>query len=299
MEFIVHRVDRAIGSRLVPGQLTSSTLTGTIDYTVYLPDGYANEVSRAYPTLYLLHGRGDTQAAWQQIAADLDELIAAGTVPPLIAVMPDAPWSNRGGYYVDSRYTGSDPVTTPGVAVETALTTDLISHIDDSYRTVAERTGRAVGGYSMGGAGALRYVTAHQDLFASAIVLSPAVYVPTTPVGGSSTQDFGAYGVGDSLFDLDRYDELNYPATFAGLDPAQPIHLFIAVGGDEYAHPHPADAIHDLDHEARTLYTRAKRVAGVTAELRVYDGGHDWRVWRAAFREGIQNLAGHLRTTGT
>ena len=29
--------------------------------------GYAAYAERRYPTLYLLHGRGDTKAAWQQV----------------------------------------------------------------------------------------------------------------------------------------------------------------------------------------------------------------------------------------
>ena len=71
----------------------------------------------------------------------LDELIASGEIQPTIAIMPDAPWSSRASYYVDSAYTGADP----GRKVETAFTQDLIAHVDATYRTVADRTGRGVG----------------------------------------------------------------------------------------------------------------------------------------------------------
>ncbi|MCS5732807.1 alpha/beta hydrolase [Herbiconiux daphne] len=256
----------APASQLVPGQVESAAIGGPIDYTVYLPAGFDAEAATRYPSVYLLHGRGDSQTAWQQVAGDLDELIADGSIPPMIVVMPDAPWSDRGNYYVDSLYTGTAPGTSPGAAVETAFTTDLIDHIDQSYPTIDDRAARVIGGYSMGGAGALRYATAHQDLFSSALVLSPAVYVPTTPVD-SSTREFGAYGVGDSLYDESRYQQLSYPAGFAAFDPAQPVHLFIAVGDDEYVNPNPEDAVHDLDYEAATLYNQAKRVPGITAEL--------------------------------
>ena len=104
----------------------------------------------------------------------LDALIASGEIQPTIAIMPDAPWSSRASYYVDSGYTGADP----GRKVETAFTKDLIAHVDATYRTVANRTGRGIAGYSMGGYGALRYSLAHPDLFGASIVLSPAVYVP-------------------------------------------------------------------------------------------------------------------------
>ncbi|MET4582316.1 enterochelin esterase-like enzyme [Conyzicola nivalis] len=283
---------QAAPSQLVPGSVQSAAIGGAIDYTVYLPNGYDASGATRYPTLYLLHGRGDSQAAWQQEAGALDELIAAGEIPPMIVVMPDAPWSDRGNYYVDSLYTGA-PAT---AAVETGFTVDLVDHIDASFPTVDDRAARAVGGYSMGGAGALRFATVHQDTFSAGIVLSPAVYFPSTPVD-SSTREFGAYGVGAALYDESRYQQLSYPTAFADFDPALPVHLFIAVGDDEWANPLPQDAIHDLDYEAATLYNKAKRVPGISAEMRVYNGGHDWGVWDAGFREGLRDLAGYLQTT--
>lgn len=270
-----------------------STAAGAVDYNVYLPPGYETSGER-YPVIYLLHGRGDTSAAWPRIVPDLDELINAGQIQPVIAVMPDAPWNDRGSYYTDSLYTGA-AASGPGVAVETALSVDLVEHIDQTYRTVDDRAGRAVGGYSMGAAGALRFATAHQADFSAGLILSPAVYTPQPPAD-SSTREFGAYGVGEALFDADRYAELNYPATFADLDAALPVHLFIAVGDDEWPNPDPAEAHNDIDLESALLYNAARRVPGVTAELRVLDGGHDWDVWQPAFREGIVDLASRLRT---
>ena len=69
----------------------------------------------------------------------LDELIASGEIPPTIAVMPDAPWSSRASYYVDSAYRGADR----GRPVETAFTQDLLEHVDSTYRTVADRRAAA------------------------------------------------------------------------------------------------------------------------------------------------------------
>lgn len=287
------RPDRAVAAEPAQGTVVTGTAPAgaagvAVDYAAYLPAGY-DAGDDEYATLYLLHGRGDTMAAWQQVTADLDELIADGTVPPLVVVMPDAPWSERGNWYVDSRHAD-------GTAVETALTQDLVAHVDATYRTVDSRDARAVGGYSMGGYGALRYALAHQDLFAAGLVLSPAVYVPLPPAD-SSTREFGAFGVGEALFDDAVYTSLNYPALLEAADPALPTHLFVAVGDDEWANPAPEDAQHDIDFESARLYNAARRVEGVTAELRIMDGGHDWDVWRAGFREGLADLAGYLRTT--
>ncbi|MCM3659725.1 alpha/beta hydrolase-fold protein [Georgenia satyanarayanai] len=277
---------------LVPAEATG-TAAGTVDYTVYLPPGYDDSTDR-YPTVYLLHGRGDTQAAWQRVATDLDELITSGELQPVVAVMPDAPWNDRGSWYTDSLYTG-DAASGPGLPVETALAEDLVEHVDATYRTVAHREARAVGGYSMGGAGALRVALAHQEDFSAGIVLSPAAYVPQPPAD-SSVRDYGAYGVGDALFDADRYTELSYPTALESLDPALPVHLFVAVGDDEWPNPDPAEAQHDIDLESAQLYNTARRVPGVTAELRVLDGGHDWDVWQPAFREAIVDVGQRLRT---
>jgi enterochelin esterase-like enzyme len=285
--------DRAgtVGTATAP----SPALGEPIDYTVYLPHGYAAPGNRntRYPVLYLLHGRGDSMEAWTRVTADLDRLIADGTVPPLIAILPDAPWSDRGNYYVDSAYTGAD---LPGRPVETAFTRDLLSHVDTTYRTAAHRGARLVGGYSMGGAGALRYALAHQDLFANALVLSPAVYRPQPPAD-SSAREFGAYGDGDARFSEEVYARLNYPALLPGLDADLPVRMYIAVGDDEWPNPDPADAVHDLDYEAATLYNTVRRSPAVSAEFRVVDGGHDWGVWRPAFVDGLTHLSATLSAT--
>ncbi|MFI6266930.1 alpha/beta hydrolase [Micromonospora sp. NPDC051006] len=288
----------ASAERLRAGTLTSASapspaLDGTIDYTVYLPYGYAKATATRYPVLYLLHGRGDTMQAWTRVKADLDRMIADGEVPPVIAVLPDAPWSSRGNWYVDSAYTGADD---PGRPVETALTRDLVAHVDATYRTAAHRGARLVGGYSMGGAGALRYALAHSDLFANALVLSPAVYRPLPPAD-SSAREYGAFGSGAQRFSDEVYQRLNYPALLPGLDPESPVRMYVAVGDDEWANPDPADAAHDLDYEAATLYNTVRRADGVAAELRVLDGGHDWDVWRPAFVDGLRHLAGTLSVT--
>ncbi|MCA2220894.1 alpha/beta hydrolase-fold protein [Nonomuraea aurantiaca] len=270
----------------------SAALGENIAYNLYLPYGYAKGADR-YPVLYLLHGRGDTMQAWTRVKDTLDAMIRTRRIPPLIAVMPDAPWSERGSWYVDSRYTGSD---LPGRPVETALTRDLVAHVDATYRTAPIRQARMVGGYSMGGSGALRFALAHQDLFGSAIVLSPAVYTPLPP-GDSSTRDYGAYGQGGEKFADAVYRELNYPALLPKLDQDLPVRLFVAVGDDEYANPDPADAQHDLDFESAALYNAARRSPAVSAQLRVLDGGHDWTVWAPAFEQAMAELGPGLSVT--
>ncbi|NUT38244.1 MAG: esterase [Hamadaea sp.] len=272
---------------LVTATAPSAALGEPISYTAYLPHGYADGAAR-YPVLYLLHGRGDAMTAWTQVKSTLDQLIQDKVIPPVIAILPDAPWNERGSWYVDSQHSGGKPV-------ETALTRDLVQAVDAAYRTAPIRQARLIGGYSMGGAGALRYALAHQDVFGTALVLSPAVYTPLPPAD-SSARDYGAFGVGDALFDEQRYQELNYPALLPTLDRDLPTQLFIAVGDDEWANPDPADARHDLDFEAEALYNAVRRSPAVSAEMRILDGGHDWGFWAEAFRQGLAHLGPQLST---
>lgn len=258
-------------------------------YNVYLPAGYS-ESDQRYPVIYLLHGRGDDMSAWLNAKAALDELIASGDIPPMIAIMPDVPSLERASYYVDTAYNGGEPV-------ESTFFADLLPHVDATYRTLPQRESRLVGGYSMGGFGAIRYAVSQPELFAGALVLSPAVYTPLPPVD-SSAREFGAFGDGEQLFNESFYTSLNYPAQLERLAQSRlGLAMFIAVGDDEYHNPNPEDALHDIDMEAHLLYNRVVRLPNVSAELRVYDGGHDWNVWERGFREGMPFLTRFLSTS--
>lgn len=285
---------------VTPKAFASASLQRDLAYLLYLPPGYDAAAATRYPVLYLLHGRGDKMAAWTNIQADLDQLITAGRIPPLIAIMPDATASRRAGYYIDSQFTGSaDRKLPPGEAVETAFTKDLIAHVDATYPTRVDRAGRIVAGFSMGGYGALRYSLAHPELFGAAIVLSPAVYFPLPPPD-SSTREFGAFGKGAKQFDDEVYTALNYPAALpAFVAKGLPLIMFIAVGDDETALADPAEAGHDLDYEAHTLYNHLRRSKGVIAQLRVIDGGHNWKTWRPTFIEGVEYVFAKLQSAET
>ena len=286
----------ATAGTVTPKAFASASLQHDLPYLLYLPPGYDATGATKYPVLYLLHGRGDRMAAWTNSKADLDQLIAAGRIPPVIAIMPEANASRRAGYYIDSRFAGApDLKLPPGEMMETALTTDLIAHVDATYPTRTDRAGRIVAGYSMGGYGALRYSLAHPQLFGAAIVLSPAVYLPLPPPD-SSTREFGAFGNGPLVFDPEIYTAKNYPALIPGfVATGRPLVMFIAVGDDEHANADPAQAAHDLDYEAHTLYNHIRRVPGITSELRVVDGPHDWATWRPSFVEGVQYVFAKLQ----
>jgi enterochelin esterase-like enzyme len=266
--------------------LYSAALGQRLDYLIHWPPRRATG-DRRLPTLYLLHGRGEQMISWLPFFDRLDESVRAGLIAPILAIAPDAPWSDRASWYVDSQFTDA---ADPGFPVETALTTDLIAHVDRVYPAVPDRSARVLAGYSMGGAGALRLALAHQPMFGAAIAVSPAVYVPLPP-RGSNARSSGAFGRGRRRFDAARYRELSYDALLNTVDPALPVEVFIGAGDSEYPYPDPRDARHDMPIEVARLHGRLSRVRGVSTHLRIYGGGHDWSTWWPALLEGLGTIA--------
>ena len=274
--------------RLVDGAAWSSALGEEVRYRAWVP---AVRDGERCATAYLLHGRGDDLEGWSRVVPRLEELVDRGLVPPLVAVVPDAPWSGRGSWYVDSRFTGAPA----GRPVETALVRDLVSHVDATYPTAADRSHRLVGGCSMGGAGALSLLLRHPGVFAGGLVLSPAVYDPLPPAH-SSARTSGAFGRGDDRFVEEVYAAHTVEGLLAGYARAGdlPVRLFLAVGEDEWRNPLPQDARHDLDRVAAAVHDRVRRADGVSSRLVVLPGGHGWDVWEPAFAAGLPHLLAAL-----
>lgn len=139
----------------------------------YLPPGYERSDER-YPTVYCLSGfsgRGrmmlNDNAFTPNLAERLDGLIAAGTIRPMIVVMPDCFTWYGGSQYINSTATGN---------YEDYLTREIVPFVDESFRTIDERGSRAVVGKSSGGYGALIMGMRHADQFALISSISGDAY---------------------------------------------------------------------------------------------------------------------------
>ncbi len=117
-----------------------------INVSVILPDGATENL----PVLYLLHGFGNDEKTWIT-RTHIEELVDRFNV---IAVCPDADNS----WYWDSP-------TDPQSQFETFVAHELTAHIDKNYKTIANRTARAITGQSMGGHGAMWIALRNKDIF--------------------------------------------------------------------------------------------------------------------------------------
>ncbi|WKG00850.1 alpha/beta hydrolase-fold protein [Mycolicibacterium sp. HK-90] len=122
---------------------------------VLLPDDYHTS-GRTYPVLYMFHG-GGTDADFRFF--DFIGIRDWTAGKPIIVVMPDG---GHAGWY-------SNPVTSfvGPRNWETFHIAQLLPWIEANFRTYAEYDGRGVGGFSMGGFGALKYAAKYYGHFAS------------------------------------------------------------------------------------------------------------------------------------
>jgi enterochelin esterase-like enzyme len=140
-----------LGGQVKASHIPSQNMKGNFDFHVYLPPCYDQDTTRRYPVLYLFHGQSFNDDQWVRLGAPptADKLIAAG-MPPFIIVMPF------------DKYHYRQPATDP---FDEAVIEELIPYIDATYRTVPERTSRAVGGLSRGGGWALHFALNYPKLF--------------------------------------------------------------------------------------------------------------------------------------
>jgi len=144
--------------RLKDAVFHSGSLERDMRYRVLLPLGYAK--GGRFPVVYLLHGLYGDYLNWETRT----QLENYARNMHLLIIMPDAD---------DSWYTNS--ATVAGDKFEDYVAKDLVNEIDEKYRTIRDRHGRAIAGLSMGGYGAVKLTLKHPDLFVFAGSLSGAV----------------------------------------------------------------------------------------------------------------------------
>ncbi|WP_308120618.1 alpha/beta hydrolase [Streptomyces bambusae] len=129
---------------------------------ILLPADYASSPAKRYPVFYFLHGASDDPG---NPGLAYPALVRSQS---MITVIPDG---GRRGWYTN----WLDQKTAAGAQNwENFHIRQVIPFIDTNLRTVAARQGRAVGGLSMGGFGALHYAQRNPGLFSQVASLSGA-----------------------------------------------------------------------------------------------------------------------------
>jgi len=128
---------------------------------VYLPPGYTLHPRRRYPVLYLLHGEPGRPGAFLstvRMGVVEDTLVTLGRARPLILVMP----FGSTGTFTDEEWANG---VRPHQGWATFVARDLVRAIDRRFRTIRRGAGRAIGGLSEGGYGAINIALHHPGEF--------------------------------------------------------------------------------------------------------------------------------------
>jgi len=134
--------------------------------TIYLPPDY-DKTSNRYPVIYYLHGFTNSDSITmieEHFDQVLDKAIAMGKIRPVIVVIPNQYTLFRGSWYTNSPLTGN-------WADFTAK--DLVSYMDQHFRTIPLKESRGLTGHSMGGHGAIKTAMLYPDVFPFVYALSP------------------------------------------------------------------------------------------------------------------------------
>lgn len=138
----------------------SETNQADVGFYMRLPRGYDAPENRGkkYPVIYFLHGgRPGSEVKSRNGFKNMLPMLQSEDYPAAFMV------GVNGGKLSHYEYEGSDGIS---------AFLELIEHMDATYPTIADRSGRVVMGSSQGGRGTSRYIFSHPELFRTAIALA-------------------------------------------------------------------------------------------------------------------------------
>jgi endo-1,4-beta-xylanase len=171
------------------GIIHSKVMDRDVGYNIYLPPAYAEEPQTRFPVVYFLHGSGGNEASDTSFAFYARDAIDSGDINSAIYVFVN------GGAYSGYR----DNLST-NLLAETYFIEELIPAIDERYRTFADREGRALVGFSMGGGASARFALKFPELFSAAASISGSISRPRD--NSASAEAAPAPVRTDDLYDL-------------------------------------------------------------------------------------------------
>ena len=229
---------------------------------VYLPTEYYDTTS-CYPVFYLLHGARGNETSWitkGNLLQNIDSLTAHGLMEQSIVVLPNTNQHNSDRDYRKSRIKGAlESFFENDGMVEYAFVSDVVNKVDHTYRTIPEKSSRAIAGLSIGALQSIHITANHPDKFDYVGLFSPMVH----PVPHPSAQ-----------CTFYRKLKKKHKVQFA----TAPELYWVMIGRTDFFYPR-MQAYHnylernDYKHEYRTT-----------------PGGHQWYNWEDYCNQFMQRL---------
>jgi enterochelin esterase-like enzyme len=257
-------------------EMSSKLLNTSVQYSVYLPDGYESS-QQEYPVVYLLNGFTGGETDWiilGNMQSIVDNLILNNSIEPLVIVMPDGD---------DRLYMNKDDGTYP---YEDMLINEFLPYVEKKFRIKDEKKYRGISGLSMGGAGSLRLTLKHLEIFSSCAAFSSAVLTNEEAVkwddnfydnyfGRISDSHVGLKGLARLTETYNDYNVLHLVKT-KNPELLKSVNIYFDCGDDDFL---------TIGNSQLHIELRKK---GIPHEYRVRDGGHTWDYWQDSLPIGLK-----------
>lgn len=225
----------------------SAAMNRDIDLVVIAPDQSLGQTPTRCPVIYLLHGFGNNHCAWLQVKPNLPQIADR---EGLFFVCPNG---------LDSWYW--DSPLRPDYRYETFISQEMIAYVDAHYATLADRTGRAITGLSMGGHGALWNAIRHKEVFGAAGSTSGGVDIRPFPDSWHMSQQLGERDANPEVWD--QHTVINLVSRLQNHDLA----LIIDCGEE------------DFFLEVNKAFHQRLLEQGIDHDFITRPGSHNWNYW--------------------
>ena len=228
---------------------------------VYTPASYDENKDARYPVLYICHGGGEDHTGWgAQGRTDiiLDNLVADGKAKEMIVVMPNGNIPVGGKVRMGYNREAMAPFGEE-------ITGSVVPFIDENFRTIASRDGRALAGLSMGGGQSFYAGLSNTNVFSNVGVFSSGVFGGAVFPGEKPKKFDPEYEMPGLISEKDRYNrELDV--------------FYVSVGTEDPRYQAICDAVEDM------------RAKGLNVEFSTFPGAHEWQVWRKSLHDFAPRL---------
>jgi enterochelin esterase-like enzyme len=279
-------------SRAQKIRLEETVLGVPKEFYIYTPPGYAQATGRRYPALYLFRGHEkewinkyeDGSRGGRNVIDVYEELLAAGSIGPMILVFPGISSDNNAVPGMATNFKEPHRTTAAGVGngrFEDYLLQDVIGYVDANFRTVASKAGRGVDGFSLGGFMSVKIAAQHPELFSTVGAFDGTHFYANADCGQvDAVRDINTFTTNsmfDPVFGVPRDTAFaalnNGPNLVCNSTPAamQSLRWFVQFG--------PLSGEPASSNYLRGAHLMEKLTAkGVVNRVpEVLEGGHNWR----------------------
>ena len=252
--------------RVECASIKSQYMPAPVGYCALLPPSYDAQPTKKFPTLYYLHGLGADQSflistgGWNVI----EDAQQQKKIGEMVVITPDA----HASFYINSR--------DGRVRYEDFFIRDFIPQMEKKFRLIGNRSGRGIGGISMGGYGALRFAFKYPQMFGVVAAQMPAL-LEQLPHGAAKAGVVAFIGPAFGRPADEAFWKANTPFVYARTANLHGLKIYFNCGDrDDYG----------FDAGAREM---DKLLTGrhVPHEAHIYSGTHDFQFVAAHIEEAL------------